>query len=58
MQNRLQLGVVGHGFDALLGLNYKHGKDYDTKSQIQGITTEALILKADIALPIFTDLSS
>ena len=30
VQNRLQLGVVGHGFDALLGLNYKHGKDYDT----------------------------
>lgn len=29
-QSRLQLGVVGHGFDALLGLNYKHGKNYDT----------------------------
>ena len=28
--NRLQLGFVGHGFDALLGLNYKTGRDYNT----------------------------
>ncbi|WP_169972792.1 TonB-dependent receptor [Campylobacter sp. RM16191] len=29
-QNRLQLGFVGNGFDALLGLNYKNGKEYKT----------------------------
>lgn len=30
MQNRLQLGFVGHGFDFLLGLNYRYGRDYKT----------------------------
>lgn len=29
-QSRLQLGLVGHGFDALLGLNYRYGEAYDT----------------------------
>ena len=30
IQSRVQLGLVGHGLDFLLGLNYRYGSDYKT----------------------------